>query len=107
MQDKITTPSARGTREVNIMPNKTTQAEVLNRLRTIKGHVAGVERMVAENSPCNNVLLQLLAIRASVEKTGIFILENNMTDCLVSDNIPPAEKQQLDQLIKSIISFLK
>lgn len=89
------------------MPNKSTKDEVLNRLRTIKGHVAGIERMVDENSPCKDVLLQILAIRSSVEKVGIFILENNVSECLVSDNIPPQEKQKVEQLIKSIVTFLK
>lgn len=89
------------------MPNKSTKDEVLNRLRTIKGHVAGIERMVDENAPCKDVLLQILAIRSSVEKAGIFILENNVSECLVSDNIPPQEKQKVEQLIKSIVTFLK
>ena len=89
------------------MPNKKTQEEVMNRLRTIKGHVAGIERMVGENSPCKDVLLQLLAIRSSVEKVGIFILENNLSDCLLSDNIPVEEKENVDQLVKSIVAFLK
>ena len=89
------------------MPDKSTKDEVLNRLRTIKGHVAGIERMVDENSPCKDVLLQILAIRSSVEKVGIFILENNVSECLVSDNIPPQEKQKVEQLIKSIVTFLK
>lgn len=89
------------------MPNEKTQKEVLKRLRTIKGHVAGIERMVGENSPCKDVLLQLLAIRSSVEKVGIFILENNLSDCLLSANIPANEKENVDQLVKSIVSFLK
>ncbi len=89
------------------MPDKNTKDEVLNRLRTIKGHVAGIERMVNENSPCNDILLQILAIRSSVEKVGIFILENNVSECLISDDIPPQEKQKVEQLIKSIVTFLK
>ena len=89
------------------MANKTTREEVLNRLRNIKGHVAGVERMVDESSPCKDVLLQLLALRSSIEKVGIFILENNLSECLISDNIPPEEKQKVDQLVRSIVTFLK
>ena len=89
------------------MPNNNVQEEVLNRLRNVKGHVAGIERMVGEESPCKDVLLQLLAIRSSIEKIGIFILENNATECLISDNIPPEEKEKVAQLIKNIIAFLK
>ncbi len=89
------------------MPNTNTQKEVLNRLRNIKGHVAGIERMVGENAPCKDVLLQLLAIRSSIEKTGIFILENNAAECLISDSIPPEEKEKVNQLVKDIVAFLK
>ncbi|AJQ29080.1 metal-sensitive transcriptional regulator [Pelosinus fermentans] len=89
------------------MPNTSTQKEVLNRLRNIKGHVAGIERMVGENAPCKDVLLQLLAIRSSIEKTGIFILENNAAECLLSDSIPAEEKVKVNQLVKDIVAFLK
>jgi DNA-binding FrmR family transcriptional regulator len=89
------------------MPNSSTQKEVLNRLRNVKGHVAGIERMVNENAPCKDVLLQLLAIRSSIEKVGIFILENNTAECLLSESIPPEEKEKLNQLVKNIVAFLK
>ncbi len=89
------------------MPNTKVQEEVLNRLRNVKGHVAGIERMVGENAPCKDVLLQLLAIRSSIEKVGIFILENNAAECLMSDNIPPEEKEKVNQLVKNIVAFLK
>lgn len=81
--------------------------EVLKRLRTIKGHIAGIERMVEDNSSCKDILIQLLAVRSSVEKAGIFILENNASNCLLSDNIPQEEKEKVDELIKSIVTFLK
>lgn len=89
------------------MPNTNTQKEVLNRLRNVKGHVAGIERMIGENAPCKDVLLQLLAIRSSIEKIGIFILENNAEECLISNNIPLEEKQKVAQLVKDIVAFLK
>ncbi|MBC8015071.1 MAG: metal-sensitive transcriptional regulator [Sporomusaceae bacterium] len=89
------------------MANENLRAEVLNRLRTIKGHVAGIERMVGEEAPCKDVLTQLLAIRSSIEKVGIFILENNASECLISESISLEEKQKIDQLIKNVIAFLK
>lgn len=89
------------------MPKKTTQEEVLKRLHNIKGHVAGIERMIGEDSPCKDVLIQLLAVRSSIEKVGIFILESNLSDCLLSDNIPAEEKEKVDQAVKNIVAFLK
>ncbi len=107
LQNKITTPLPRGHYGGNTMPNTKVQEEVLNRLRNVKGHVAGIERMVGDNAQCKDVLLQLLAIRSSIEKIGIFILENNAADCLMSENIPPEEKEKVNQLIKNIVAFLK
>ncbi len=89
------------------MSNSSIQKEVLNRLRNVKGHIGGIERMVDENTPCKDVLFQLLAIRSSIEKIGIFILENNAAECLVSENIPAEEKEKVNQLVKNLITFLK
>lgn len=84
------------------------QAEVLNRLKNIKGHIAGIERMVEEDQSCGNIMVQLSAIRASIEKTGLFILENNAVECLCSDiQTKPEDKQKVEQIVKQLITFLK
>ena len=88
--------------------NTSVRTEVLTRLRNIKGHVAGIERMVEEEQSCSNILIQLSAIRASIEKTGIFILENNAMECLLNNtNATPQEKEHLEQVVKQMITFLK
>lgn len=90
------------------MVNPTVRTEILNRLRNVKGHVAGIERMVEEEQACNNVLVQLSAVRSSVEKIGIYILENNAIECLLNDpNAKPEDKQKIDQIVKQMITFLK
>lgn len=90
------------------MVNTPVRTEVLNRLRNIKGHIAGIERMVEEEQSCNNILIQLSAIRSSIEKVGIYILENNAVECLLNDpNAKPEDKQKIDQIVKQMISFLK
>jgi len=90
------------------MPIQATRSEVLSRLKNIKGHIAGIERMVEEEQSCSNVLIQLSAIRASIEKVGIFILENNVLECF-SDNAAqkPGNKQKMENAVKQIITFLK
>ncbi len=90
------------------MPEEATKKDVLGRLKNIKGHITGIERMVEEEQPCSNILIQLSAIRSSIEKVGIFILENNALEC-VSGNSEQAQedKQKMEQAIKQIITFLK
>jgi len=90
------------------MQNSSVQAEVLSRLRTIKGHIAGIERMVEEGQHCSNILIQLAAIRSSIEKIGIYVLENNAVECL-SEGMPSnaEDRQKVEQVVKQIVSFLK
>lgn len=90
------------------MYDESVQQEVLTRLKNVKGHVAGIERMVEENQSCSNILIQLSAIRASVEKIGVYILENNAVDCLCNDiNTKPEDKEKIQQIVKQMLTFLK
>lgn len=84
------------------------KAEVLNRLKNARGHIAGIERMVEEGQPCANILIQLSAVRASVEKIGIYILENNAVDCLCGDlDDKTVDKKKVEEIVKQMLTFLK
>ncbi len=90
------------------MVTTSVRAEVLNRLRNVKGHVAGIERMVEEEQACSNILIQLSAVRASIEKTGIFILENNAMECLLNEKDASSEdRAKVEQVVKQMLTFLK
>lgn len=90
------------------MPNEDIRSEVLTRLRNIKGHVAGVERMVEDNQSCENILIQLSAIRAAVEKTGLYILENNVVECLCPDlQADREQRERIERLVQQILGFLR
>lgn len=90
------------------MSTPSVRDEVLSRLRNIKGHVAGIERMVEEEQACSSILIQLSAIRSSIEKTGVYILENNAIECLLDEKNPTAEeKEKVQQVVKQMLTFLK
>jgi len=44
--------------------------EILARLRRIRGQVQGIERMMVEERQCDEVLLQLAALREAVHHAG-------------------------------------
>lgn len=90
------------------MGNPDVKLEVLSRLKNVKGHIAGIERMVEEEQPCASILIQLSAIRASIEKIGIYVLEHNALECLCSDlDEKSVDKQKLEQIVKQMLTFLK
>lgn len=81
---------------------------IINRLKTIKGHIAGVEKMVEEGKHCDEILLQIAAIKASVHKVGLVIMEDYAMDCLLSnDDGSPIDKEQMEKIVKTLIQFSK
>ena len=56
---------------------------VLKRLARIEGHVRGIKRMVEEDTPCPDVLVQIAAVRAALNNVGQIILEDHLRSCMV------------------------
>ncbi len=81
---------------------------VLNRLKTVKGHINGIEKMLEEGKSCDDVLLQVLAVKSSLHKVGLLIMENHAMDCLLAtDEDGKIDKAHMEQIIKTIINFSK
>jgi CsoR family transcriptional regulator, copper-sensing transcriptional repressor len=55
---------------------------VVNRLSRIEGHVRAIKRMIEEEKPCPDVLIQLAAVRSAVKKTAQVVLEDHIESCL-------------------------
>ena len=60
-----------------------TQADVLKRLAYIEGHLAGVQRMIQEDTYCPDVLKQTYAIRRAIEKLEAKMLEGHLHHCVL------------------------
>ena len=56
---------------------------VLVRLRRIEGQVRGVERMVEENRYCIDVVTQVTAIQAALDKVALELLTDHAAHCVV------------------------
>lgn len=56
---------------------------VLNRLSRIEGHVRAVKRMVEQDTPCPEVLIQIAAVRSALNSAGRVILEDHVKSCLI------------------------
>lgn len=52
------------------------------RLATIEGHIRGVRQMVAEGKNCDEVLLQLTAIRGAIDKLAKVVLIDHANICV-------------------------
>jgi DNA-binding FrmR family transcriptional regulator len=58
------------------------QKEMRDRLARIEGHVRAIGRMVEEGRPCEDVLVQVGAVRAALRSLTGRILECHMEHCI-------------------------
>lgn len=81
---------------------------VVGRLRTVKGHIAGIERMVGEKKSCQEILVQIAAVRASINKIGLMIVEDNALNCLAGvEDGEHVDSERFEEAVKIIINYLK
>ena len=57
--------------------------QLQTRLRRIEGQVRGVERMVEEDRYCIDVLTQIAAIQAALDKVALGLLDGHAHTCVV------------------------
>lgn len=79
--------------------------KIINRLKTIKGHISGIEKMIEDEKSCPEILVQITAVRSSIHNVGLHILENNMLSCVnVEDD---AQKKEFEALVKLVLNYSK
>jgi DNA-binding FrmR family transcriptional regulator len=71
--------------------------ETLKRLKTVAGHMGGVIRMVEEDAYCIDVIRQIQAVQAALNKVSAAILENHLNSCVTTAirGEDPAERERV------------
>jgi DNA-binding FrmR family transcriptional regulator len=57
---------------------------VVKRLKNIEGHVHGIEQMVENGTYCIDVIKQIHAVQAALDKVSGIILEDHLHSCLIT-----------------------
>ncbi len=57
---------------------------VLQRLKTIEGHLRGIIRMVEEDAYCIDVIRQIQAVEAALGKVSVQILADHLNSCVIT-----------------------
>ncbi len=58
--------------------------ETLRRLKNIEGHIRGISRMVENDAYCIDLLRQIQAVQAALNKVSAKILDDHLHSCLLS-----------------------
>ncbi len=79
----------------------------LQRLKTIEGHIRGIERMVENDTYCIDVLQQIQAVQAALNKVSTQILDDHLHSCLVTavQGEDPVEKDRVLREITEVFDM--
>lgn len=76
-----------------------TQKDVLRRLAYIEGHLAGVRRMIEQDTYCVDVMKQTYAVRRAIEKMEAKMLSGHLHHCVV-DGVKEGDAAVLEELVE-------
>ena len=78
------------------------QEELLLRLKTIKGHLAGVIKMVDDERYCPDVMKQVAALQSSLERVNRILLRNHLETCVTEAIRTGNGSAKIDELLESL-----
>lgn len=74
----------------------------LNRLKTVRGHLDGVIRMVEEERYCPDVMKQVSALQGSLEKVNRVLLQNHVETCVLHAVEEGRSGDVVDELMETL-----
>lgn len=82
--------------------------QLLNRLARIEGQVRGVGRMVSEDRYCIDVVTQISAIQAALDKVSLGVLDGHARVCMRCEpQDGAASDAQIDELMGAVGRLVK
>jgi DNA-binding FrmR family transcriptional regulator len=77
--------------------------ELLQRLARLEGQVRGVAKMVEEDRYCIDILTQISAARAALEKISLGLLDGHARHCMLGEGEAPEDpNEQVEELMGAV-----
>jgi DNA-binding FrmR family transcriptional regulator len=92
-----------------------TKADLLLRMKRVVGQVAGIEKMIAEDRYCVEILNQIAAARSALDAVGVNLLVSHVDTCLIGHGTGSEHEeckartpeQMLDEIKLALARFIK
>jgi CsoR family transcriptional regulator, copper-sensing transcriptional repressor len=81
--------------------------KVKNRLRRISGQIGGIERMVDEERYCIDILTQISAAQAAIDKVALALLDEHTRHCVVGAETAEAREAKTEEMMEAVGRLLK
>ena len=82
------------------------KTDILQRLKSVEGHVRGIGRMVEEEAYCIDVVNQILAIQRALKKVSSRMLDQHLHHC-VTNAIQGTGNSQKEQILGELIQVFE
>jgi len=87
--------------------NEKYKKDLLNALKTVEGQVRGISRMVEEDRYCVDLLIQLAAVKARINKIGLTVIESHTRGCVSMAIREGQGDEYIEELVDIISKFIK
>src|ERR1700761_4605565 len=79
-----------------------TKDQLLARLKRIEGQIRGIEGMVQEDRYCIDVLTQISAARAALDKVALGLLDGHAHHCVIGTKSSEERDEQTAELMEAV-----
>ena len=81
--------------------------QIVARLKRIEGQTRGVQRMVEDDRYCIDVLTQISAIQAALDKVALGLLDDHVKHCVIEGHGPGSREELSDEVMGAIGRLLQ
>ncbi len=78
------------------------KADALTRLRSVRGHVDGVIKMVEADTYCVDVVKQISAMRAALDRVARIEIRNHIERCVLDASDTGRQRRAIDDLLETL-----
>ncbi|MBU2702062.1 DNA-binding FrmR family transcriptional regulator [Sporomusaceae bacterium BoRhaA] len=83
------------------------QIELRKRLKKVAGQINGIDKMIDEGRYCIDIIQQILAAKAALNKVALMIVESHAKSCVVRAVKEDHGDESIDELMNVLRQFNK
>lgn len=78
------------------------QSPIKTRLHRLIGQISGIEKMLENDRDCQEIIQQLMAARASLEKICLAILQDETSSCFIGKKTSSEKLKDLEKITNNL-----
>ena len=80
------------------------KSKYITRLKRSEGQLRGIQKMIEEERDCMDIMIQLSAVRSSVDRVIELLITENLMECINNPTDNPEEhKERIEKAIKYLV----